>query len=122
MLVARQMCPIIPPQADDSRHHLGRRRKNSGRNLEEIFDVEISLEQHAENAIHLAAVGGGDALGHFLLKHAHYLVDPLPVAEHSEEDLRRDVVRKIADDREAAWEKFGQVRLEEISFEWLSLR
>ena len=73
------------------------------------------LGEHADDAIHLAAVRRADALGHFLLKHASHFGYPLPVLNHLKYNLGADVVRKITRNRHLLFAEVSWIDLQKIA-------
>ena len=57
---------------------------------------------------------GTDALGNFFLYHADNLGNQIPVFQNTEKDLRRDVIRKISDNRERFGIKISNIRFKKI--------
>ena len=79
------------------------------------------MEQHRENAIDLRTRTGTDALSHLALKHAAHHRDRILIVQNTEENLRRNIVRVIADDSKPTIENAVEVKLQEIAFDHLEL-
>ena len=78
--------------------HLGRWRKCSGRQGEEFFDAGIELRGGGKQSIIAAARPGGNTIGHFALHQDDDGLKVFGIVEQAQQNVRSDVVRKIADD------------------------
>ncbi len=78
--------------------HFGRWRKCSGGQGEEFFDPGVELRGGREQSIIAAAGLSGDAIRDFALDENHDCFKVFGIVEQPQEDLRSDVVGKIADD------------------------
>jgi len=106
-------------EPQDSTHHFRWWSKSLWRDVEQVLHFEESLHQDRENTIGFGARTTGYPPGHLLLEHAYYLCYILLPFKDLEQDRRRDVVGKIADDRKSAFK--GLRRFENVFLANLSL-
>lgn len=116
-LIAAQMLGCVACKADDSRLDLRGRIEDLLTNGEEILNVVPRLQQNAQDAI-LARTGRlGDTDGHLALDHTHTLGDDIAVLDNLEENLRRNIIREIADNAYLVAKSLAQVHLQEVALD-----
>ena len=98
LLVATKPLGSVTGESHHGRLHLGRRHEYVRRHREQVLNGIVCLQQYAQDAVGFGAGRLSQALGHFLLNHAHHLAHLLPVIEHGKKNLAADVVGKVADD------------------------
>lgn len=114
-LPARKCLLRLAQHSYDARLHLRRRGKTTFVHTKQILPLVIGLQEHADDAVILVAGAGHNPHRHLPLKHAHHFRDDRPEIEHSEKNLRGDVVRKIADERKGlTFEYCSEVQLQKV--------
>ena len=107
---------VVAHESDDAALDLGRWVEGVLVHGEQVVDVVVRLQQHAQDAVGLGAWSLGHALGDFLLEHPHTFGHAVAPVQHPEEDLGADVVREVARHNEggAVWERLTRVPLEQV--------
>ena len=95
-LVATRVAHIVARHANHGALHFRRRIEHARLDGEEVFHVVPQLYEHTQDTIGLVARSRGQSFGHFLLNHARAAGDVIPIFEHLEKDLARNVVGIIA--------------------------
>ena len=116
------------PQADDrGRDFRGRTERPRGER-EQPLDVSRQCRLNGQRPILAASWSRGEAIGHLALEHEGRVAQPTPARrglEQPEQDWRRDVVRKVADDTHRtrfSAKQFFEVEFQEIGEDHVHVR
>ena len=116
-LVAPQTLRGVAAQADDGAFDLRRRIEDRFVDREKVFDVVPRLQEHRKDAVLFRPGRLGQPHGDLFLDHADALGHEVAVFQHFEENLRRDVIREIADDPQPLGKAFAEVHPQEIALD-----